>query len=459
MQTFFCEKQWGSKLDIKKIITSKKFKNIAITVIEILVVAGIIFGGLMLIQNKVTKEADKTAGNSGKGVKQSEKKENEKSDRYYIEVNKRLNAVIVYQYSKDKKSKEPIKVLRCCLGENLPKGKFKTGKKYLWLDIYQGWHKYNTGLGRGVWIHSSIYREKYDYCLSKASYKSLGNAAAYGKSILLSAKDAAWVYSHCKEGTEVVIVKGKKQGVLPMSPDSFVSLYKYCGWDPTDPDKNNPYKKIKNGSVVKGLNTITVERGHKPDYLGNIIALNQKGKVITGKLKYNTIDYSKVGTYQIKYRYKAKNGTKYKITQKIKIVDTTPPKVSCSKSLFTLEVKSAHPNDINIEKNVKAIVDMVKSSVTTDESVVDTEVYTIEKEQLRIDEKAVVVVKAKDPYGNIGSCQVMCELKVKEETTKSKEEKTKPAAKKPAKTVKKKTLKKKAAKKKTSKKKTEKNKN
>lgn len=444
-------------MDIKKIIKSKKFKNISITVVEILVVAGIIFGGLMFIQNKVTKEADKTAESSGESVKQDEEKKEEKSDNYYIEVNKRLNAVIIYQYSKDKKSKEPIKVFRCCLGQDLPKGKFKTGQKYSWLDIYQGWHKYNTGIGKGVWIHSTIYKDKYDYSLSKASYNSLGKAPAYGKSILLSAGDAAWIYNNCKEGTEVSIVKGKKKDVLPMSSDPAVTLYKYCGWDPTDPDTNNPYKKIKNQKVVKGLSTITVERGHEPDYLGNIIALGKKGNLITNKLKYNKIDYSKVGTYKVTYKYTAKNGTKYKVTQKIKVADTTPPKVNCSKSLYTLEVKSDNPDDVNTEKNVKAIVNMVKAGVSTDESVVDIEVYTLEKEQLRVDEKAAVVVKAKDPYGNIGSCQIMCEIKVKEEeTTKPKEEKTKVDKKKQPETTKKKITKKKTISKKKENKTTEK---
>lgn len=446
-------------MDIKRIIKSKKFKNIAITVIEILVVAGIIFGGLMFIQNKVTKEADKTAGNSGKGVKQEKKKKDEKSDSYYIEVNKRLNAVIVYQYAKDKKSREPIKVFRCCLGEELPKGNFKTGQKYSWLDIYQGWHKYNTGIGKGVWIHSAIYKEKYDYRLSKPSYNSLGRAAAYGKSILLSAGDAAWIYNNCKEGTEVSIVKGKKKDVLPKSPDSFISLYKYCGWDPTDPDKNNPYKKIKNGTVIKGLDVVTVERGHEPDYLGNIIALNKKGKNVTGKLKYKKIDYSKVGTYKVNYKYKAKNGTTYKISQKIKIVDTTPPKVWCGKSVYKIEVESDSPNDINTEENVKKIIAMVKADVKTDETPVDIQVYTLEKEQLREDEKASVVVKAKDSYGNIGSCQVLCEIKVKEPETEppTTEKKTeKPTKKKVEKTTKKKNTKtktnKKDSKKKSSKK-------
>lgn len=438
-------------MDIKRIVKSKKLKNIAITVVEILLVAGIIFGGLMFFQSKIEKEGEQKAKIHNEGVKPQESKDSEKTDKYDIEVNKRLSAVIIYQYSKDKKTKEQIKVFRCCVGEDLTKGEFRIGKKYSWLDIYQGWHKYNTSIGKGAWIHSSIYKDKYDYRLSKPSYNSLGKAPAYGKSILLSAGDAAWIYNNCKEGTKVSILKGKKKDVLTKSPEPVAALYSYCGWDPTDPDKNNPYQKIKNGRVVKGLSTLSVEKGNKPDYFGNIIALGKKGKVITKRLKYNEIDYSRVGTYTVNYKYKAKDGTKYKVSQKIKVTDTTPPKVWCAKTLYTLEVKSSSPDDINTEENVKKIVDMVKSGVRADEPIVDTQVSTLEKEQLREGKKAPVVVKVRDAYGNIGSCQVNCEIKVKEEETTEK-----PTVKREKPTVKKKTAKKKAASKKEKDKKTKK---
>ena len=358
-------------MEIKEIIKNKKFKNVAVTILEILVVAGIIFGGLMFARSKVSQEADKAAKNNVKDVKEQETKENEKADKYYIEVNQRKNIVIIYQYSKDEKSREQIKAFQSCVGKEVPRGTFKTGRKYTWLDIYQGWHKYNTELGNGVWIQSAVYKDKNDYSLSKASYNSLGKSKAEGKSILLSAKDAAWIYEHCKEGTKVSVIKGRKNDELSVSPEAKVSTYKYCGWDPTDPDKNNPYLKIKNGAVVKGLSTITTERGQEPDYLGNIIALNKKGKVITNRLKYNTIDYSTAGTYKVNYSYKAKDGIRYKISQKIKVQDTTPPKVTTGKSLYTLEVDSDSTDVLNTEKTVKAIVDMVKADVRTDESVKD----------------------------------------------------------------------------------------
>lgn len=69
-------------MDLKQFIKSKKFKNILITVCEILVVAGIIFGALMYLQYKVNQEADKASGLSGTGT--DEKKNSQKVDRMII---------------------------------------------------------------------------------------------------------------------------------------------------------------------------------------------------------------------------------------------------------------------------------------------------------------------------------------------------------------------------------------
>ena len=55
-------------MKIREIIKNKKFKNAAVTILEILVVAGIIFGGLMFARSKVSQEADKTTKNNVKNV-------------------------------------------------------------------------------------------------------------------------------------------------------------------------------------------------------------------------------------------------------------------------------------------------------------------------------------------------------------------------------------------------------
>ena len=82
-------------------------------IIEILIVSGIIFGVLMYFQGKVNKEAEKAGGLSGKGIETETKKADvEGLDDYYIQINKKLNALVVYRYSKDRKTKTAYKSFR-----------------------------------------------------------------------------------------------------------------------------------------------------------------------------------------------------------------------------------------------------------------------------------------------------------------------------------------------------------
>lgn len=401
-------------MEIKKLFLNKRFKNIFITICEILVVAGIIFAILMFLQNKVNKEADKASGLSGTGTAKEAEKQVRGSGYYDIEVNLKKNAVIIYQYSKDKKSKKPYKVLKCSVGKDLKKGKYKTSDEYSWLDINGSWHKYNTRIGDKIWIQSAGYKDKYSNTLKKDSYNAIGIKKASGKCIILCAKDAEWIYSNCRRGTAVNVVNGEKTDKLPLAFEQSVIPYKYCGWDPTDTDKENPYKKMKNNSITLGLSTVYVEKGEKPEYISNLIAKDKDGKIVTGKLKYKKFDSDNIGTHKVKYTYKTDTGESFETVQKFAVVDTTPPIVTCSKSQFSYQVKGLSNKDMNNRSNVSAIENMVRSYISCNESGVKITVKTLSADEL--DEKNIpVIIKAQDEAGNVGSCQVMCEITVKKE--------------------------------------------
>ncbi len=413
-------------LNLKQIFTNKKAKNILITVCEILVVAGIIFGVLMLIYSKINKDASQI-GNVSQSAEDTETRTTEEgSDEYYIEVNIRKNAMIVYQYAKDKKTKTPYKIFKCSVGSQVKKGSYQTSNNYSWLNINGGWHKYNTQFDTKSWIQSAEYRDKYDNTLNKKSYNAIGEKQESGSCILLYARDAGWIYENCSK-TEINIIKGKKSDKLPLEFEPDVKAVKYCGWDPTDSDANNPYQKISNGKIVLGLPEVYVEKGDEPEYLSNLLARDENGKNIAASLKYKTIDTGNTGTYKVRYTYKTDAGNKLKAVQKFTVIDTTSPVVTCSKSLFTFEVDSLEPEDMNKESNVKEIQNLVRSSVSCNESDVTITVSCPSAEELK-EGKIPVVVKVQDSSGNVGSCQVMCEITVKEEETeketKSKKRKT-----------------------------------
>ena len=309
-------------------------------------------------------------------------------------------------------------------------GEYKTNGGYSWLNINGSWHKYNAQYDNKSWIQSVSYRDKYENTLNKDSYKAIGGKQEAGSCILLYAKDAEWIYNTCNKNTVISIIKGTKNDKLPMVVEDTVKTVKYCGWDPTDPDKSNPYKSAANGKIAMGMSTVYVEKGHDVDYFSNLLAKDENGKNITGLLKYEKINTTNTGTYKVTYTYKTKAGNKLKAVQKYKVIDTTCPVVTCSESLFQYEVESLEQKDLNKESTVKEIEKMVRASVSCNEPEAVITVSCLSAEELREGE-IPVVVKAQDKAGNIGSCQVMCEIKLKEpeteteiKTKKEKKEKT-----------------------------------
>ena len=67
---------------------------------------------------------------------------------------------------------------------------------------------------------------------------------------------------------------------------------------------------------------------------------------------------------------------------------------------------------MNSEDNVKAIEKMVRGYVSVNESDCTITVRTVGETEL-MEDNFPVSIKAKDPSGNVGSCQVLCEITVK----------------------------------------------
>lgn len=391
-------------MNIKNIFSNKKFKNTFFTLVEILVVAGIIYGVMMLVINKINYDADKV------GKTSQEEKVEKGTGNYSIQVNLAKNAVIVFETKTDK-SKDAIKVFPASIGKELDKGKYTTTEKYSWVREDEDWHQYGVKFGNISYIQSVAYSEKYPYTLISKSYKNIGKKID-GNDILLYAKDAYWIYKNCKTGVKINIVKGSKTDKLPLKTEESKELSKYCGWDPTDPNKENPFNKVKKGKIAQGLDTIYVEKGTEFDYLVNFLVFDELGNDVTNKLKYKKIDTNSLGKTKITYSFSDKNGNKKKVTQKVEVIDTTPPAVSCSKKQFTYQVDGRATEDMNAKSNVKEIEDMVRKYVSVNEPNCTITVKTVSNTEL-MEGNFPVEIKAQDESGNFGSCQVMCEITVK----------------------------------------------
>ncbi len=78
-------------------------------------------------------------------------------------------------------------------------------------------------------------------------YEKMGSPASHG-CVRLLVGDAYWIYKNCKWGTKVYVT----DAVGPTAPDAPALIYEEpymnadqtLGWDPTDPDPENPYRAV-----------------------------------------------------------------------------------------------------------------------------------------------------------------------------------------------------------------------
>ena len=231
---------------------------------------------------------------------------------YMIKINKQQNVVTIYK-EKDGKYK-PHKAFVCSVGYATPTGVFSLGEKLRW-HLLDGpsYGQYCTRITGSILFHSVWYYSQNKADQSYIQYNKLGTTASHG-CVRLTVADAKWIYDNCPSGTKVTIYNAKNPG--PLGKPSAIKVSGYSGWDPTDPDPANPYKKKK--PVIQGVRGGNIAYGSKINLLKGIKVKNSTGfnakKLLTVKIKYKMDDES---TYKKVKKLDSKRPGKYKVTYEI----------------------------------------------------------------------------------------------------------------------------------------------
>lgn len=169
------------------------------------------------------------------------------SSNYYIKVNYEANVVTVYE--KNGNNLTPIKAMICSCGTATPKGgTYSLNYKYRWLALFGGvYGQYCSRIVGNILFHSVPYTRNGDASsLEFWEYDKLGTSASAG-CIRLKVEDAKWIYDNCQSGTEVEFYASSDPGPLgkPSSMHLTELFEDLRGWDPTDPNSNNPWHSFK----------------------------------------------------------------------------------------------------------------------------------------------------------------------------------------------------------------------
>jgi len=170
--------------------------------------------------------------------------EQEEEFPYYVKINRQQNVITVYEKGESGEYTEPVRAILCSTGlyNATPKGVFHLSNKYIWRELNGGvYGQYASRITGGVLFHSVPYASKNKSTLYWDKYNKLGQQASMG-CVRLTVEDAKWIYDNCPSGTAVEVYDSEDPG--PLGKPETMKLDKdnaNRGWDPTDPDENNPW--------------------------------------------------------------------------------------------------------------------------------------------------------------------------------------------------------------------------
>lgn len=246
---------------------------------------------------------------------------------YCIKVNKTKNVVTVYRVGDDGLYSKPVKAMVCSVGEtgNTPDGIYNLGDRSEWLplegDVYG---QYAINITGSILFHSVPYFTQSKADLEVEEYNKLGSSVSAG-CVRLSVIDAKWIYDNCSESTYVEIFESEYDGPLGKPVAAVISSGNLVGnWDPTDPDRDNPY--MGNVPVILGAYDREIERYSDFDVTSGVTALDSTGKDVTYCMEVDgEVDVNTCGTYKVTYKVTDETGITGTATANIIVKDEEAP--------------------------------------------------------------------------------------------------------------------------------------
>ena len=163
---------------------------------------------------------------------------------YYIRINRLLNNVTIYTLDTNGEYTIPYKAMVCSTGPATPLGIYNTTINYRWRALYGGvYGQYATRIVNDILFHSVPYYSQNLNDLEYEEYNKLGTSASMG-CIRLCVEDAKWIFDNCPIGTAVELYDDENSpGPLGKPTPITIDINNpNRGWDPTDPDPNNPWQ-------------------------------------------------------------------------------------------------------------------------------------------------------------------------------------------------------------------------
>ena len=224
-------------------------------------------------------------------------------DLYNITVNRRTNTVTVYTYNKYGGYDVPVRAMVCSCGRGgtdvTPVGDYAIYFREAWHPLYGDvYGMYVSGIDGPYLFHSVPYYSMKHNDLETEEFNKLGANASQG-CVRLMASDVRWIYKNCPLNTPVKIIDADSSAD-PLGRPNAPRIDESVKWDPTDPNKNNPYKGKK--PEISGAKDLSLKLGESFDMMKGIKAKDICGNDITDRVTLSgEVIADKPGTYNLTY--------------------------------------------------------------------------------------------------------------------------------------------------------------
>ena len=169
---------------------------------------------------------------------------------YVIKVNLAYQCVTVYTLD-SAGNETPLKAFACSTARGAhitPEGDYYTDEWYTWcymVDSTYGQYAYRLVIGdeTDYMFHSVPYLTQSKDDLEWGDYDKLGQTASMG-CIRLCVADARWICANVGPNVHVIVYTDESSPGPLGKPEAFFvpwDCYPVSGWDPTDPDPDNPW--------------------------------------------------------------------------------------------------------------------------------------------------------------------------------------------------------------------------
>lgn len=278
---------------------------------------------------------------------------------YYIKVNRAMCCVTVYGIDNSGNYSIPVKAFACSVGKDNPNteeieqtilGEYQMPQnlgKWWCRMVDDTYGQFAYRINGGYMFHSVPCYEMKKDSLETEEFNKLGESASLG-CVRLTVRDAKWICDNCPEGTTTLIYDDTSTPGPLGKPDT-IKLpigHEWSGWDPTDPDKNNPW--LTSSARIEAEN-ITTKIGVPVDVFKNVKAYDTCGNDITSKMTwYGKYTFDVAGTYYVTFKVTDAIGSKAEKQIKITITDPDNPNTNVN-NIVTSTVPSDLANRITSE--------------------------------------------------------------------------------------------------------------